>query len=687
MSSSSDTASELDGSADDILIPLDAERSMSIERAGGKAAALAQALRAGLPVPPGGVVPVGAVHDLDQADVKALWTELSSDAQVRLVARSSSPIEDTADESMAGRFESVTGIDSPDALRDAIGVVRDSAAQIADQRGEDVPIAVLIQRQVEPDLGGVLFTIDPRTGKDHLVISVAGGGPEPLVSGETEGRTFTVQPDDASVLDVEGEGPDLDDQQRRALCELGREMQDLFDGPQDIEWAIDTDGELWLLQSRPVTGIGRPAVTVDQAEGRIYGPGPVAETFPDPIGTLERDLWIPPLRQALEVAFRHIGGVTEDDLAASEIVVWVDGRVGVDLELFGISPREEEWWRKLDPRRGFRKLRASWHMGKLRSSIPHLGGQVCRQIDDFLSAAPPLQELSDRQLVGLLDRGQIALRAIHGHEVLVGVLIDVDRPTLTGASVALRVLSTARADGYDDDRIVRDHPVVLALSGPRIRLSPDLPETPELPTRPVSGEEDDENAILREALRLRARWVQELQARAVLELAARLRERDQLEELEHVRWLQLRELRAAVEDRAVVIEAGREQREIEGRPLPSAFVFDEDGDVARVATGEGGSGTGAGGGTGTGPVHLGEDPAPGDVLIVRTLDPALGTIVDQLGGLVSETGSVLSHVAILAREAGVPVVVGADGARDSFESGQRVTVDGDNGTVRVDEEN
>ena len=69
------------------------------------------------------------------------------------------------------------------------------------------------------------------------------------------------------------------------------------------------------------------------------------------------------------------------------------------------------------------------------------------------------------------------------------------------------------------------------------------------------------------------------------------------------------------------------------------------------------------------------------MLVVRTLDPALAGMLPGLGGLVAETGSVLSHLAILAREYGVPTVVGLAGATDRFPAGTWVLVDGSTGEV------
>src|SRR6185436_8277027 len=95
-----------------------------------------------------------------------------------------------------------------------------------------------------------------------------------------------------------------------------------------------------------------------------------------------------------------------------------------------------------------------------------------------------------------------------------------------------------------------------------------------------------------------------------------------------------------------------------------------------------GSGTGAGGGVATGVVtHDPDNPPRGSVLVTTTLTPAIGPVLSQLAGIVSETGSVLSHLAILAREAGVATVVGYAGARDELPEGTLVEVDGHSGLV------
>jgi pyruvate,water dikinase len=84
--------------------------------------------------------------------------------------------------------------------------------------------------------------------------------------------------------------------------------------------------------------------------------------------------------------------------------------------------------------------------------------------------------------------------------------------------------------------------------------------------------------------------------------------------------------------------------------------------------------------------HDTADPPSGSVLVTTTLTPGLGPLLPRLKGIVAETGSVLSHLAILAREAGVATVVGYANATRELHEGSTVTVDGETGRVTVEEE-
>jgi len=318
-----------------------------------------------------------------------------------------------------------------------------------------------------------------------------------------------------------------------------------------------------------------------------------------------------------------------------------------------------------------------------------LAENLLDSVDADLEAVPALADLTSRQLIALLHRSRAILRALHAHEILMGMLTDTGRNRMTGASVALRVLVEARQDGLSDEEVLARSPIVLALTAPRVAPAPAMPE--EASAIHLGRDEDNtnDNGILREALRLRVRWVQELSGRAAWDLGERLTALGQLTEPELIRHMTLEHVESVATKRAVVIPALVAGHHHEfGSPLPAAFQLSEIGKAVRVQmAAEVGGGTGAGGGVATGPVTYDADnPAAGSVLVTTTLSPGLAPLLTRLNGIVAETGSVLSHLAILAREAGVATVVGYAGAMDDLREGAVVRVDGENGQVTVQEE-
>jgi pyruvate,water dikinase len=269
------------------------------------------------------------------------------------------------------------------------------------------------------------------------------------------------------------------------------------------------------------------------------------------------------------------------------------------------------------------------------------------------------------------------------------MLTDTGHNRMTGASVALRILDEARRDGVDSSDIIRRSPAVLALSAPRIAAAPVLP--PEAVSIPLGTdcENANDNGILREALRMRARWLQELTGRAAWRLGERLTASGDLTEPDLIRHMSLAHVEAVALKRAVVVPAlVRDHRHDFGAPLPARFQLSDLGKVIPVDAGRpAGGGTAAGGGVGRGPVtHDAKNPPTGSVLVTTTLTPGLGPLLSRLEGIVAETGSVLSHLAILAREARIPTVVGYDGATEMLPEGAIVTVNGQTGEVNIEAE-
>jgi pyruvate,water dikinase len=100
------------------------------------------------------------------------------------------------------------------------------------------------------------------------------------------------------------------------------------------------------------------------------------------------------------------------------------------------------------------------------------------------------------------------------------------------------------------------------------------------------------------------------------------------------------------------------------------------------------AGTPASAGTATGTVRVILDPVgarlePGEILVAPSTDPGWTPLFMTAGALVMEMGGVISHGAVVAREYGIPAVVGVPDATSRLRTGQVVTVDGAAGTVRI----
>ena len=168
-----------------------------------------------------------------------------------------------------------------------------------------------------------------------------------------------------------------------------------------------------------------------------------------------------------------------------------------------------------------------------------------------------------------------------------------------------------------------------------------------------------------------------------------------LEEAGDVFFLDLAELRGDG-DFATTVARRREDyaRELRRRHLPRVLLSDgtEPEALASVDAPEGAlTGTPASPGSVTGIARVVTDPVgahlePGEILVAPSTDPGWTPLFLTAGALVMEMGGANSHGAVVAREYGIPAVVGVRDAVAAITTGQRVTVDGTNGTVAVDVE-
>lgn len=240
------------------VIDLDAITPDMRDLVGGKAAGLAEVLRAGENVPPGFCVTTGAhrSRELPEEAVAAAYERLGGGT---VAVRSSATAEDLTGASFAGQQDTYLDVEGTDDILRAIRRCWDSLwteRAVAYRRDFGIPddsvsMAVVVQRMLAPRAAGVLFTADPVTGtRDTTVIDAARG----LGTGVVDG---TAHPDHY-VRGTDGHitGPEdgcLTRTEVESLHEAGQRLQAAQHGPRDIEWASDPDGTRWILQSRAVT--------------------------------------------------------------------------------------------------------------------------------------------------------------------------------------------------------------------------------------------------------------------------------------------------------------------------------------------------------------------------------------------------------------------------------------------------
>lgn len=266
------------------LVPL-AEARDEVEL-GGKAVQLGAALRAGLPVPDGVALPawlVDAVAAGDQAAAASLGEVLDRLAPP-VAVRSSGLGEDSLQASFAGQHLSVLNVLSAAELVAAVTEVRDSAtaeSALAYRRrlglAGEPRTGVVVQRMITADVAGVLFTRNPITGADELVIEASLGLGEAVVAGRVIPDRYRVSRDGTvlertagskgiAIRPLDGGGTEerrvdprlseslcLDDEALGQLHELATRCEGTFGHARDIEWAF-AGGRLHLLQCRAATG-------------------------------------------------------------------------------------------------------------------------------------------------------------------------------------------------------------------------------------------------------------------------------------------------------------------------------------------------------------------------------------------------------------------------------------------------
>ena len=213
---------------------------------GGKARNLAILTQNGFPVPSGFVVSTRTFINNELTTEAIEQIEKLIDTDSLYAVRSSAMVEDAENESWAGQFESYLNVKSKDII-DKIYECHNSkkTRAISYANGEDVfDIAVVVQKMVKAEYAGVAFSKNPVNGEDEIITEYVKGLGEDLVSGKKDPVQIIINKD----LEKDNIPFDIN-----KLEKYIKKIVEVYNGvPQDIEYAV-SNGNIYILQSRPIT--------------------------------------------------------------------------------------------------------------------------------------------------------------------------------------------------------------------------------------------------------------------------------------------------------------------------------------------------------------------------------------------------------------------------------------------------
>lgn len=268
-----------------------------------------------------------AQASLPKEVVDAVTNSYQQQALSRVAIRSSATAEDLPDASFAGQYDTslnIEGIQNVlEHIKSCFGSMWTTRAVAYREENEiphdQVQVAVVVQTMVDARCAGVMFTMNPISrNRNEMMIESNFGLGESVVSGQTVPDRYVVAQDqesptgytmvtkeigtkesivikNTSGIGVQESGVSVEKRQQSSLeddeilnlAKLGKSIEELFQAPQDIEWGLDREGQIHILQSRPITvGLERD----DEEEEVFWTRGYADDYWNDPVTPLFYDL-------------------------------------------------------------------------------------------------------------------------------------------------------------------------------------------------------------------------------------------------------------------------------------------------------------------------------------------------------------------------------------------------------------
>lgn len=772
---------------------------------GGKGANLRRLATLAMPVPRGFVITTDAYRafiaannlellvDSDPASLSARIIQAPLPADLRaailvgyeqlgvgaVAVRSSGTAEDLAIASFAGQHDTFLNVVGSEAVLAAVQACWASLwtpRAIAYRRQHDwvhpVALAVVVQAMVPAEAAGVAFTANPVTGnRDETTISAVRGLGERLVSGEGMADEWVVRGvgADAQAMCQRNAENAITGEQALAVAALARRIERGFGAPQDMEWAIDGNGNLFVLQARPMTALPEPVETVSWRAP--IGSGwmrnfRLGEWLPDPVTPLCESWLLDRIEEGEVASEEHDFGLRPRPPYHVLVHGWYfSSPIGGGLPLRGvakavtrhprqiaalalstnrpdlaerpfIAPVARRWQNELLPKY---QCLVAFSEAQLDGASP---ADLIRAIDAVASMAGEyLWALSvvgghawkAEHALARFCRDHLPERAAHSHqELLLGLTVGLPAPYPAAPDHAVQSLDWIRPTLGEmqwgqmptDDLVERRTRMAANRRTTEDACRTALANRPRLRRR--------FNKLL--ALAQRYAVLREEQASwftlgwpflrcAVVRLGEDLRQRGAIDHVEDVFFLTRAELESNLEPGkgqagapavteilpSAVVARRREwerQRRLNpplvlGNPLGARLIARAtnamrvpDMEVDSSASGSSGHpghdiliGMPASPGSAAGPVRVVHGPEDferfqsGEVLVAQVTTPAWTPLFGRAAAVVTDGGSLAAHASLVAREYGVPAVVGAGDATTRLHDGQVVRVDGNRGQV------
>jgi phosphohistidine swiveling domain-containing protein len=707
---------------------------------GGKAAGLGELIAVGARVPDGVVLTAAAATmTVDEREplLRAAADELGAGP---FAVRSSGVVEDGAEASYAGMYESVLNV-SADELAAATdrSISSAGAARVAAYtpavHAADGRLAVIIQRMVAPAAAGVVLTADPITGnRSSTVISAVRGIGDRLVSGEAIGDEWVVVGGDATPRRQPERA--LDRRQVMQVASEARRIAAARGAPQDIEWAIDAGGTLWILQARPMTALP-PEVSWDPpARGAFTRTFRFGEWISEPVTPLFESWLLTAMENRLHALLEELLG--ERDPRPYHVVVngwyyysinWLSPRVFVrnlpgtlwhlirsPRRVAGLFPAtvrhsvpifEREWREDIQPR--YRAAVASarsqvetlptTRLPPLIDELADLSGEYFASIAALAGGAFKIEinlaGFYRRHLASSLGGSHLPLVAGFSPPADAGPHAVVSLDWWHAPSPLAETAATAaeqHAAVVETRRVAEEVAFRALASSPRRlrafrKLLADTQHLAAVREEQVPG--------------LTIGWP--VMRRAVLRIGEALVASGLIAHPDDVFFLTRDEALSALNgtgmSATVNVAERRALRDEQGELVAPLMVgrmtrmmdwlWEKMPRLVGAVPSDNAlvSGTPASPGRATGSVRVVHGPRdfdqlqPGEILVAPLTAPAWTPLFTRAAAIVTDVGSLASHASIIAREYGIPAVVGCGDATARLRTGMRVTVDGSTGNV------